>query len=76
LCFMTNKEILYKVVAFLDRNELDFLDQVVKDLYFSTGKKVPRSELIKEIIHLSLKSKDFENEVITDIKVNKGVSHA
>lgn len=73
---MENKEILYKVVAFLDRNEIDFLDQVTKDLFFSTGKKVPRSELIKEIIDLSLKSKDLKDEIITDIKINKGVSHA
>ena len=73
---MVNKEILYKVVAFLDRNEIDFLDQVTKDLFFTTGKKVPRSELIKEIIDLSLKSKGLKNEIITDIKINKGVDHA
>jgi hypothetical protein len=76
LYFMENKEILYKVVAFLDRTELDFLDQVTKDLFFTTGKKVPRSELIKEIIDLSLKSKDLKDEIITDIKINKGVNHA
>lgn len=76
LYFMENKAILYKVVAFLDRNEMDFLDQVTKDLFFSTGKKVPRSELIKEIIDLSLKSRDLKNEIITDIKINKGVNHA
>jgi len=73
---MDNKEILYKVVAFLDRNELDFLDQVTKDLFFSTGKKVARCELIKEIIELSLKSKNFKEEIMTDIRLNKGVSHA
>jgi hypothetical protein len=73
---METKEILYKVVAFLDRNEIDFLDQVTKDLFFATGKKVPRSELIKEIIDLSLKSKGLKDEIITDIKINKGVNHA
>lgn len=76
LCFMENKEILYKVVAFIDRNELDFLDQVMKDLFFSTGKKVPRSELIKEIIHLMLTSKNSKDTILSDMKVNKGGNHA
>ena len=73
---MENKEILYKVTAFLNRSELDFLDQVTKDLFFSTGKKVPRSELIKEIIHLSLSAKGFKDTIESDIKLNQGGDHA
>ena len=73
---MHDKEILYKVVAFLNRDELDFLDQVMKDLFFSTGKKIPRSELIKEIIHLSQTASGFKEGVIDDLKEDKGVHHA
>jgi len=73
---MQNKEILYKVVAFLNRDELDFLDRVIKDLYFSTGKKVPRAELIKEIIHLSKTTGGFKEGVMDDLKETKGVRNA
>ena len=69
---MDQKTILYKVVAFVNREELDFLDKVVKDLFFATGKKVPRSELIKEIIHLS-QEKNIKEEIMHDL--NKEVRH-
>jgi hypothetical protein len=75
--FMENKEILFKVVAFIERDELDFLDQISKDIYFTNGKKIPRTELIKEIIHLMKNSKEFkdliENELLT---VKKEAYHA
>lgn len=41
---------LYRVVTFLNRDEMDFLDGTVKDLYFNYGIKVPRAKLIEEII--------------------------
>jgi len=47
------KAILYKIVTFVSREELDFLDKVIKDIYFSTGKKVPRAEILREIIQLA-----------------------
>jgi hypothetical protein len=49
---------LYKVVSFLDREELDFLDDVVKDIYFNHGIKIPRAKLIEEIIEALKDKKD------------------
>jgi hypothetical protein len=37
-------------VSFLKREELDFLDTLEKDIYFSSGIHVPRAKLIEEII--------------------------
>lgn len=64
---MQNKKILYKVVSFVSRDELDFLDSITKDLYFSSGKKVPRSQIIKEIIHISKNINQFKKELIRDL---------
>ena len=50
---MQNREkILHRVVTFLDREELDFLDKITKDILFSTGMKVPRSTILKELIDI------------------------
>ena len=49
---MQNREILHRVVTFLDREELDFLDRITKDILFSTGMKVPRSTILKELIDI------------------------
>lgn len=44
---MENK---YKVISFLNRQELDFLDKLEKDVYFTYGIHIPRTKLIEEII--------------------------
>jgi len=50
---MQNRDkILHRVVTFLDRQELDFLDKITKDILFSTGIKVPRSTVLKELIDI------------------------
>lgn len=52
---MKKKEkILHRVVTFLDREELDFLDNLTKDIFFSRGIKIPRATLLKELIDLFL----------------------
>ena len=40
----------YRVVSFIERDELDFLDSLSKDIYFSYGINIPRTKLIQEII--------------------------
>ncbi|MBD3263598.1 MAG: hypothetical protein GF375_00665 [Candidatus Omnitrophica bacterium] len=64
---MRKKEILYKVVSFIDRKELDFLDKISKDIYFSTGKKIPRSQIIEYIIHISRNHNDLEKTIMESI---------
>ena len=63
-----------RVVTFLNRQEVDFLDKMGKDALFSTGAKLSRTKLISWLVdfaeHLringeGLKSeKDFENRII------------
>jgi len=43
------------VVTFLEREELDFLDGIGKDILFSQGVKVPRSTILKHIVDLCQK---------------------
>lgn len=47
---MKKKKRKFRVVTFLKRDELDFLDEMLKDLYFQYGIKVPRSQLLEELI--------------------------
>jgi len=62
-----------RVVTFLNREEVDFLDKLGKDALFSTGAKLSRARLISwlvdfiERLHINgngLKSEnDFENRI-------------
>lgn len=47
---MRKKNRSYRVVTFLGRQELDFLDELEKDIYFDYGIKVSRQRLIQEIL--------------------------
>ena len=62
------KQILFKVVSFINRKELDFLDKIKKDIYFVNGKKVARSQIIKEIVHVS-NDPSLKKQIIQDLKL-------
>ena len=57
-----------RVVAFLNRNEVDYLDKVGKDALFSTGFKVSRTKLIAWLVDFiqKLKRNPSELEVLGD----------
>lgn len=61
---MEKKEFFHKIVSFVSREELDFLDKIAKDIYFSTGKKIPRSQIIKEIIRASKNLNIFGDNLV------------
>lgn len=42
----------HRVITFLTRDELDFLDKVGKDALFSAGSKLSRSEIISAIVNV------------------------
>lgn len=63
----SENEILYKVVTFVNREELDFLDNIVKDMFFSKGRKIPRSQMVREIIQLAMKLKNFSSDIAADL---------
>ena len=62
-----------RVVTFLNREEVDFLDKLGKDALFSTGAKLSRAKLIAWLVnfieHLSIdgenikSERDFENRI-------------
>jgi len=39
-----------RVVAFLTREQIDFIDKIGKDALFSTGKKLSRTEIIQAMV--------------------------
>lgn len=68
----------HKVVSFVNREELDFLDDLAKDIYFKYGLRIPRAKLIEEIIEaFKEKEKDTRGVLIEDLmrrfKDKKGV---
>lgn len=58
-----------RVVTFLDRDEVDFLDKLGKDALFSTGSKLSRAKLIAWLVdflkglNISGKSLNSEKEL-------------
>ena len=80
------KQKLYRVVTFLGREEMEFLDKLARDLYFSFCVNVPRSKLIEMMIKFTMNgygqkqetSKemgDLEKNILNCLKPNSnGVS--
>jgi len=68
---MKVKEILHKIISFIDREELDYLDQIIYDIYFSTGKKIPRSHIIRRIIQTARKSHNLTKDLTHELKEEK-----
>jgi hypothetical protein len=67
----------YKVITFLKRDELDFLDNLEKDLYFKHGINIPRTKLLEEIINIvrDMEEKDrkaLEDQLLRMFKEEKG----
>ncbi len=68
----------HRVITFLTRDELDFLDKIGKDALFSAGTKLSRSKIISAIVNVirkididgsDLRSKrDLENRIIKAMK--------
>ena len=75
---------VHRVVTFLDRSQVDYLDKMGKDALFSTGVKFPRTRIISALIDLlrklnvsgeSLRSDlDLEQRLLQ--KVSSGASEA
>ena len=74
-----------RVVAFLNRQEVDFLDGLGKDALFSTGIKLSRAKLIAWLVDFTKElningegirsMRDFENRVKEVLRQNlKGAS--
>jgi hypothetical protein len=53
--FPTEHEILQRVIVFLNREQVDFLDKVGKDTLFSGKKKLSRTKIIASLVNLIMK---------------------
>jgi hypothetical protein len=51
------KIITHRVIAMLDRRELEFLDKLGKDALFSTGHKLSYNEILKSFIDFAMEAK-------------------
>lgn len=79
---ITDKVMAQRVVTFLTRDEVDFLDKLGKDALFSTGTKLSRAKLICWLVDFieklaingkGIKSEnDFENRIREVMGINKG----
>ena len=47
----------HRVVTFLTREEIDFLDKLEKDVMFSTGKYISRSQILQNMAEILSKTK-------------------
>jgi len=52
-----------RIVAFLTRDEIDFIDRLAKDALFSTGHKLSRTDIIRALID-AVKVKEINAEGI------------
>jgi len=48
-----DKKEVHRVVTFLDRDQVDYLDKLGKDALFSTGVKFPRTRIISALIDVA-----------------------
>jgi hypothetical protein len=53
-----------KIVAFLTREEVDFIDGLSKDALFSTGHKLSRTDIIRAMID-SIKANDINGKGVS-----------
>ncbi len=49
---MKDKLSTHRVVTFLTRDELEFLDKLERDMIFSTGTHIPRSKIIEDMVEI------------------------
>ncbi|NQT95953.1 MAG: hypothetical protein HQ572_05825 [Candidatus Omnitrophica bacterium] len=50
-----------RIIAFLTREEIDFIDKLSKDALFSTGHKLSRSDVVRALID-AIKIKEVNGE--------------
>ncbi len=50
-----NAKEIGKVVSFLTREQMDFIDKLSKDAWYSTGKKISRAAVIQALVEAARK---------------------
>lgn len=52
-----NENQLSRVITFLTREELDFIDKISKDSLYTTGKKLSRSKIMEAMVCACMKTR-------------------
>ncbi|OGW74964.1 MAG: hypothetical protein A2Z72_07545 [Omnitrophica bacterium RBG_13_46_9] len=69
---------LHRVIAIMNRDDIDYLDKIGKDSLFTTGIKLSRIKILRAMVEamkeLAIDGKDIKNEEDLKNKILKRVS--
>ena len=66
----------HRVVTFLNRPEIDFLDKMEKDMMFSTGKHISRSQILQDMAELLAKTRINAAGVKDNLELKQRIQNA
>ena len=75
---MDDKLAAQRVVTFLTREELEFLDSLQRDMIFSTGTHIPRSKIIEDLVdllrHTQMNASDIKDNQQLEQKIIEAIA--
>lgn len=66
----------HRVVTFLTREELEFLDKLEKDMMFSTGRHLSRSQILQDMAELLSRTRMNALGIKNDDELKKKIQEA
>jgi hypothetical protein len=66
----------HRVVTFLSREQLEFLDKLEKDMMFSTGKHISRSQIIQDLAELLARTHMDGTGIVDNEELQKRIFEA
>ena len=66
----------HRVVTFLTREELEFLDKLEKDMMFSTGRHLSRSQILQDMAELLSRTRMNAIGIKSDDELKKKIQEA
>lgn len=73
---MEDKLNKHRVVTFLNRQELEFLDKLEKDMMFSTGKHISRTQILQDLAGLLARTNMNATGVKDDVELERRMMEA
>lgn len=72
------KEFRHRVVTFLTREELEFMDKLNKDAMFSTGKHISRAQILQDLAELlsrtDMDAKSLKNDADLEQRMMEAIA--
>jgi len=72
------KEFRHRVVTFLTREELEFMDKLNKDAMFSTGKHISRAQVLQDLAELlsrtDMDAKSLKNDADLEQRMMEAIA--